>query len=137
MEGISDLKIEGIDENRAPSAKHAQYINLYFRLNHKAPEPWCFMFNDLMAKHPSKPKLIPTEGLYIETWVQNGEQIAPHLELLKTAVKECSKAYIEKLERDRRASSAQTGEKVEDNSPQARLNRIIASLNFDDDQAKS
>lgn len=133
MEGISDLKIEGIDENRAPSAKHAQYINLYFRLNHKAPEPWCSMFNDMMAKHPSKPKVIPTEGLYIETWVQKSEQIAPHLQLLKAAVKECSVQYIEKLEQERRASSAQTGEKVEDNSPQALLNRVIETLNFDDE----
>ena len=133
MEGISDLKIEGIDENRAPSAKHAQYINLYFRLNHKAPEPWCSMFNDMMAKHPSKHKMIPTEGLYIETWVQNSEQIAPHLQLLKAAVKECSVQYIEKLEQERRASSAQTGEKVEDNSPQAQLNRVIETLNFDDE----
>jgi hypothetical protein len=133
MEGISDLKIEGIDENRAPSAKHAKYINLYFRLNHKAPEPWCSMFNDMMAKHPSKPKVIPAEGLYIETWVQNSEQIAPHLQLLKAAVKECSVQYIEKLERERRASSAQAGEKVENDSPQARLNRVIETLNFDDE----
>ena len=137
MEGISDLRIEGIDENRSPSAKHAQYINLYFRLNHKAPEPWCSMFNDLMAKHPSKPKIIPTEGLYIETWVQNGDQIAPHLELLKAAVKECSTLYIEKLEREKRASSAQAGDRVADDSPQARLNRIIEALNFDDDEGKS
>lgn len=133
MEGISDIRIEGIDENRPPSAKHAQYINLYFRLNHKVPEPWCSMFNDLMAKHPSKPKVLPTEGLYVETWVQKPEHIAPHLEQLKAAISNCSQLYIEKLERDRQASSKQPGEKVEDNSPQARLNRIVEALNFDEE----
>ena len=132
MEGIESIRIEGIDENRPPSAKHEQYINLYFRLNEKAPEAWCSMFNDLMAKHYSKPKIVPADGLFIETWVKSIELIAPHLEELKAAVKVCTGKYIEKLEQDRQAGKMQAGDAVEDNSPQAKLNRIIETLNFDD-----
>lgn len=131
MEGISDIKIDGIDENRPPSAKYPKYINLYFRFNHKVPEPWCITFNDMMAKHTSKPKIVPEEGLYIETWVQNKEQIAPHLKQLKSAVKECIGLYIKKIEMERQAANTQTGEAVEENSPQAELNRIVMELNFE------
>ena len=37
MEGISDIRISGMDENRPPRIGKEPYINLYFRLVHKAP----------------------------------------------------------------------------------------------------
>ena len=86
MEGISDIRIEGIDENRPPSAKHATYINLFFKLNHQAPSGWCTEFNELMSKDPSKPKIDASEGLYIETWVKSSSYIVQHLEDWDSAV---------------------------------------------------
>lgn len=131
MEGISDIKIDGIDPNRPPSAKQARYIDLFFKLNHKAPSAWCGIFNDQMHRHPSKPKIDLTEGLYIETWVKSADQIAAHLEQLKAAIKATTTQYIQKIELSRKAAIAGERAAADDNSPQGKLNRIVDALNFD------
>ena len=46
MEGISDIKICGIDETRPPMIKKEPYIDLNFKLIHKAPKDWCNDFKD-------------------------------------------------------------------------------------------
>jgi len=131
MEGISDIKIEGMDENRPPSAEHKTYINLFFRLNHQAPDPWCEVFNTLMAKHPSKPSIDTGEGVYIETWVKSSGEISAHLEQLKAAVTSCTNQYIENIRRNTQVADSDGDSRIDINSPQGQLNRIISELNFD------
>jgi len=131
MENISDIKIEGIDEDRAPSVEHKTYINMFFKLNQKVSATWCEQFNTLMSKHPSKAKVDPEEGQYIETWVKSPGEIAPHLELLKKAVKTATELYAEQI---RLSTLAPTSDELTDagkNSPQGKLNTIIEGLNFD------
>jgi len=129
MEGISDLKIMGIDMKRPPKVRKEPYIDIIFKLTHQAPKDWCKIFNDKMAKNTAKPKINEEEGLYIETWVRAMEGIAPLLEQLKQAVVEANREYIERIELSTRnradvnASSEQSGE-------QGRLNEIVAALVF-------
>ena len=131
MEGISDLRITGIDETRPPKVRKEPYIDVVFKLTHQAPMDWCNIFNDAMAKHAAKPKIKEEEGLFIETWVRAMEGIAPLLKQLKQAVAEVNRKYIERIELstrtrdDANASSKESGE-------QGRLNKIVAELEFDD-----
>jgi hypothetical protein len=50
MEGISDIRITGIDETRPPRIRKEPYIDLCFRLTHKAPVDWCHDFTDHLSK---------------------------------------------------------------------------------------
>ena len=130
MEGISDIKIIGIDEFRPPAIRKEPYINLYFKLTHKAPEDWCLDFNRLVSKKAFPVKIEPSKGLFIETWVRKPEEIEPLLDGLKKAVTVCNQAYIDRIlaqtsiDTDGVISSVTEGE-------QGRLNRIIAGLNYD------
>lgn len=130
MEGISDIRIAGIDEKRPPKIQKGPYIDLFFRLTHKAPADWCEGFNDLLAKYDTTPKIEMNEGLYIETWVRNAGEITAHVQLLKEKVAECNTLYIEKVEariRDRDSGNAQLQAEL---GEQGRLNGIIAALDF-------
>lgn len=132
MEGISDLKIIGIDEMRPPRIRKEPYIDIFFELSHQAPEDWCRNLNDLLAKEPGKFKIKEKEGIFIETWVRTPDEIVDLLELLKLNVAECTHQYIERIEFARHnledadtMLALKTGE-------QGRLNKIIAALNFDE-----
>lgn len=132
VEGISDIRICGIDEMRPPRILKAPYINLFFKLSHKAPEDWCVEFNRLVAKAKYSAKIEPDIGLYIETWVRKPEEIEAALDGLKQAVASCSEAYIARIEAEAR-KGADAGGSLESDGEQGRLNRIIAGLNFDDE----
>lgn len=133
MEGISDIRITGIDEKRPPMIQKEPYIDLYFKLSHKAPADWCNDFNALLAKHPTVPKINQNEGLYIEAWVRKPEDIVELLQQLKATVAECSRLYVERIELALRDSDdlnellSQQG-----HGEQGRLNKIIAALDFGD-----
>lgn len=86
MEGISDLRIIGIDEKRPPKIRKEPYIDVIFKLSHQAPGDWCDDFNALLAKHPATPKIKEKEGLYIEAWVRSPDEIVAFLELLNAKV---------------------------------------------------
>jgi hypothetical protein len=123
MEGISDIKIVGMDEKRPPKIRKEPYIDLVFRLSHKASPDWCRDFNDLMMKHEYAPK--------IETWVRTPDEIVAYFQLLKEKLAECTAQYIEKrrvsdLSKDSDNEALKQGE-----GEQGRLNRIIAGLDFD------
>lgn len=134
MEGISDIKICGIDETRPPRIRKEPYINIFFKLTHKAPVEWCEDFNRLVAKRDYPVKIEPSTGLFIETWVRKPEEIEAVLDGLKEAVNTCSQEYIARIQAE--ASAAQdVGDKSEDAGEQGRLNRIIAGLNFDDQKS--
>jgi hypothetical protein len=130
MEGISDLKIIGIDEMRPPRIRKEPYINLFFKLAHEAPKEWCEDLNRLVAKGGYPAKIEPAKGLFIETWVRKPEEIQTALDELKQAVSTCNEAYIARIQAEARAA-ADVGDSS-DEGEQGRLNRIIASLNFDD-----
>lgn len=131
MEGISDIRIIGIDEMRAPRIRKEPYINLYFRLSHKAPTRWCDDFNTLVSRRNYPVKIDPEEGLFIDTWVRKPEEIAPLLEALKEALVRCTEEFVARFDAETKAANEQ-GATPEDVGPQGELNRIIAALKFDD-----
>jgi hypothetical protein len=131
MEGISDIKISGIDEMRPPRIRKEPYINLFFKLIHKAPKEWCEDFNRLVAKGSYPAKIDPSTGLFIETWVRKPEEIETALDEFKEAVSTCNQEYIARIQAEARAA-ADVGDESEEGGEQGRLNRIIAGLNFDD-----
>ena len=132
MEGISDIKIIGVDEKRPPMIRKEPYIDLFFKLSHKAPEDWCKDFNALLSKHPTKPRIKEKEGLYIDAWVKSPDEISQFLEQLKDKVTDCSNEYIKRIELSVR-NAAKDGASVggEVTGDQGRLNGIIAGLVFD------
>ncbi|MCW9014788.1 MAG: hypothetical protein OQL06_13505 [Gammaproteobacteria bacterium] len=132
MEGISDIKIIGIDERRPPVIRKVPYIDLFFQLTHKAPEDWCYDFNSMMSKFPGTPKINEKDGLYIESWVKAPDDIVDYLEQLKIKVAQCSEEYIQRIELATRKAQDANASLKEEPGEQGRLNRIIASLNFDE-----
>ena len=133
MEGISDIKIIGIDERRPPRILREPYIDLYFKLSHKPPLDWSRDFKELMAGHPSKAKVDEKNGLFINGWVRRPDDVAAFLELLKEKVDECSRQYIKRIETSvRDASDADASMVKEESGEQGRLNKIVASLDFDE-----
>lgn len=131
MEGISDIKIVGIDTRRPPQIRKEPYIDLYFRFSHKAPLDWCQDFTAGQAGTKYSSKINADECLYIQTWVRTPVEIAGQLEMLKKAVTECSTQYIRKIEARARDRASDNGNVQKDEGPQAELNRIVARLNFD------
>ncbi len=128
MEGISDIRIIGIDQKRPPRILKEPYINLYFVLSHKAIADWCSDFNRLGTKYSFPARIDEKEGLYVETWVRRIEEIEPQLTRLKATVQACSVAYISRIE----TASAAGGTSTSGESPeQVRLNAAIAALVFD------
>lgn len=131
MEGISDIKICGIDETRPPRIRKEPYIDIYFKLTHQAPKAWCDDFNRLNDKKGHAVKIDASRGLFIETWVRQPEEIPPLLEMLKQAVSDCNDQYINRIEEEARAA-ASAHATPDDEGEQGRLNRIIAELNYAD-----
>lgn len=130
MEGISDLCIVGLDEKRPPKMRKEPYINLYFKLSHQAAEDWCKQFNGLVSKIEFRPEIKPKEGLYIETWVRNPDEIPPLLAKLHEAVRACTEEYIRRVnfaDAAKGAASDQKGESPE----QTHLNQVLQSLKFE------
>lgn len=130
MEGISDIYIAGIDENRPPALRKEPYIDLYFKLSHQAPEAWCKLFNDVVAKLEATPKIDPEKGVIIATWVRLPEEIANHLKVLQKKVAECTAQYIQKIELARQAEKSASSTVGQVEGPQAKLNKIIEALDF-------
>lgn len=130
MEGISDIRIIGIDESRAPRILKEPYINLFFKLSHKAPKRWCAEFNDLVSKKGYPAKVDSATGLFIETWVRLPEEVEPSLEGLKKTVSQATEKYIARIQAETSAA-ALAGDTAELSGEQGKLNRIVAALNFD------
>src|SRR5690242_11041568 len=98
MKDISDIKITGMDEKRPPQIRKEPYIDLCFRLSHKAPVDWCHDLIDYQSKAGFPIKMNIDDCLFIETWVRTPDQIVGHLQTLKKAVAECNARYIAKIE---------------------------------------
>lgn len=132
MEGISDIKIIGMDDKRPPRIGKEPYIDLFFRLSHKVPLEWCIGFNELLVKHEYTPKIKTNEGLFIEAWVRRPDEIAGLFQIIKAKVTECTAQYIENIAISQRdaVSNSDLAQK-EGDSEQGRLNKVIAGLDFD------
>ncbi len=130
MEGISDIKIKGIDSLRPPMIRKEPYINLYFKLSHKAPKKWCTGFNDLVANGTYPAKIDSSQGLFIETWVRKPEEIETLLDFLKKSVKKTIINYIAEVEAEALANAPDAGGE-NTSKEQILLNVIISNLNFD------
>ncbi len=131
MEGISDIRICGIDPMRPPRVRKEPYIDLYFQLTHQAPVRWCEDFNQLMLKSKIKARIDPSAGLIIETWVQNMNQIEAALSALKRAIHACNDQFIARFHAEA-AAALKAGATLNDEGEQGRLNRIIKNLHYED-----
>ena len=132
MEGISNIKIIGFDDNRPPLIQKAPYIDLFFKLTHQAPKDWCDDFNQLVSKKKYSAKIIPATGLFIEAWVRKPDEIKELLAELKKIVITCSEEYIANINAAiEAASNANSNSKPGDEGEQGRLNKIVAALDFD------
>lgn len=131
MEGISDIQIVGLDETRPPRIRKEPYIDIVFKLSHEAPTDWCRDFNNLLAKHPTSPKIRDPKGLFIESWVRKPDEIVALLDTIKAKIKECSDTYIERIEALARDKSNNNQMISEESGEQGRLNKILAGLNYD------
>ena len=130
MEGISDLKIIGIDELRPPIIRKEPYIDIFFKLSHQAPLEWCKDLNALLSKNTSSASIEEKKGLFINTWVRSSGEIPELFNELKTAITECTRLYIERITLASQESLNNDSQAVDDTGEQGQLNRIIASLDF-------
>ena len=132
MEGISDIKIVGIDEKRPPRVRKEPYIDLFFKLSHQAPEDWCEKFNALASRLSPPAKINKSKGLFIETYVRDMNNIPEHLETVKDKITVCSAEHTERF-RQRELAAAEANTALQGNQgEQGKLNAIIAELKFDD-----
>ena len=127
MEGISDIKIIGMDEKRPPRLRKEPYIDLYFVLSHQAVAGWCKEFNQIAAKYLYPAKIDEKQGLYIETWVRTMDEIAPQLNTLKETVQTCIAQYIAKISVAATTGQANPGG---ESTEQMKLNAVISGLKF-------
>lgn len=134
MEGISDLKIIGIDELRPPIIRKEPYIDIFFKLSHQAPLEWCKDLNALLSKNTSSASIEEKKGLFINTWVRSSGEIPELFNELKTAITECTRLYIERITLASQESLNNDSQAVDDSGEQGQLNRIIASLDFIEDE---
>jgi hypothetical protein len=130
MEGISDIRISGMDQMRPPQILKQPYINLFFELTHKAPKDWCDNFIRLIGKRTYPVKIDSEVGLFIETWVRKPDEIAGILNGLKKVVTTCNMEYIARVEAERNAV-VNVDFKNDKGGEQGLLNKIVAELNFD------
>lgn len=131
MDGISDIKITGIDSKRPPVTRKQPYIDLYFQLSHKVPRNWAEDFNALLSSRKIRAKIQPDEGLYIETWVRGPDDVVERLKLLNSKIAECNESYIAKVLLRASTKDSQNSALENEGGEQGRLNRIVSSLEFE------
>jgi len=131
MDSINDIKITGIDEERPPRVRKESYIDLFFKLSHKAPLEWCEDFNSLGSRLDPAAKIDKTKGVVIETWVKDMDLIAAQLEKLKKTILLCNLQYIEKIRLRKVAAASKQAAVTGMDGQQNLLNEIISNLNYD------
>ena len=134
MKGISDLRIIGIDETRPPTIRKEPYIDIFFKLSHQAPNDWCKDLNYLFSQQvaTANSTIAEKEGTFIKTWVRTADEILSLVEHLKTTISECTQQYIERIQLASQQSGNRDSTQSNESSEQANLNKIISSINFED-----
>ena len=129
MGQIDKIKIKGIDINRPPNLDNNNYIDVIYELTQHAPKDWCLNFNNFFSKERHKTRIDPNQGLYIETWVRDMDEIPTELSLIKHKIKTCNKMYMEKLNQE--ALLRENAKSDKESIKSRKLKNIIANLNFD------
>ena len=132
MEDIRDIKIVGIDEKRPPRIRKEPYIDFFFRLSHQAPKKWCQDFNKLAKDLVPPVKIDDNEGVFIDAYVRDMDNIAMHLDKIKRKIVLCNEQYIEEIRQRESAELARNVLLFGEEGEQGKLNKIIAALRFDD-----
>ena len=132
MEDIRDIKIVGIDEKRPPRIRKEPYIDLFFRLSHQAPKKWCENFNKLARDLVPPVKIDDNEGVFIDAYVRDMDNIAMHLDKIKRKIVLCNEQYIEEIRQRESAELARNVLLFGEEGEQGKLNKIIAALSFED-----
>lgn len=138
MEGISDIRMIGIDETRPPKIRKEPYIDIFFKLSHQAPVDWCKELNTLFTQQVSTANttIAEKEGTFIKTWVRTSDEIISLVEQIKLTITECTRLYIERIQLVAQKSGDNDTSQTLETGEQANLNRIIASLDFDESEIK-
>lgn len=131
MEEISDIRIIGLDEKRPPRIRKEPYIDLFFKLSHQAPKEWCEDFNKLTAKLDPGITINKKEGLFIDTYVRDMNNIQSHLDEIKKKIAACNQQYIEAIRQRELAAAGKVAGLQGEGGPQGQLNSIVAALVFD------
>jgi hypothetical protein len=97
LEDIGDIKIVGIDEKRPPRIRKEPYIDLFFRLSHQAQKKWCQDFNKLAKDLVPPVKIDDNEGIFIDAYVRDMDNIALHLDKIERKIALCNEQYIEQI----------------------------------------
>lgn len=129
-----NLKIVGVDDKRPPIVREQPYIDIFFKLSHKAPREWCVIFNKLSKQLMPPARINNSDGVFIEAYVRDMNLLPEHLNKLKKKVVESNEQYSlvirkrneELLSRNATVISGNEG------SEQGRLNAIVAGLSFND-----
>ena len=68
MSSFEEIRIISIDEARPPRVRKEAYIDLFFKLSHKAPLDWCEEFNALGRQINPAAKIDKNLGESTRTW---------------------------------------------------------------------
>ena len=131
MSSFEAIKIVGIDDERPPRIRKEAYIDLFYKLNEKAPMDWCEDFNNLGRQVSPSAKIDKNAGICIETYVNNMDNIPAHFNAIKQVLVDCNAQYLEKIRQRAAALAASNSALHEQGGEQHRLNEIIAALEFD------
>lgn len=131
MTTINQIKLIGIDEERPPLMRKEAYIDLFFKLSQKAPQDWCEDLNKMGHQVEPSFKIDKANGSIVETWTRDMDQIPQQLEKIKKKIKECNEQYLERLRLKVISDAAKTVSANGQDSKQAKLDLIIATLNFE------
>ena len=123
------IKIVGIDQQRPPRVRKEAYIDLVLKLSDKAPSGWIDLFDTLGRQINPAVKMDKTAGDCIMAWVRTMDEIPAHFDKIKQKVQACNVQYQEQLQQKLAAAQIQSENAA--SQPQARLNAIIAALDFD------
>lgn len=130
MQDINNIKIVGIDIERPPKIRKEAYIDLFFKLSEKAPLDWCEDFNTLSMRMNPTFKIAKNDGICVEAWVRDMNDIAPQLKKIQQKILDCNELYIEKARQKQLAMLAANTDTSSANSKQLKLNEIVADLEF-------
>jgi hypothetical protein len=132
LEGISDIKIIGIDEKRPPRVRKEPYIDLFFMLSHKPPKKWCEDFNKLVKDLVPPVKINENEGIFIDAYVRDMSHIPAHLDKIKKKITTCNEQYIQSIRQRELDEATRNTSHFGASGEQGKLNAIVAALKFDD-----
>ena len=126
------LKIVGVDEKRPPIIRKQPYIDIFFKLSHKAPREWCEIFNRLSKQLMTPARINKSDGLFVEAYVRDMNLLPEHLNKIKKKVIESNEQYSAVIRKRNEDLLSRNVSVDNEGGEQGRLNTIVAGLNFND-----